>query len=85
MFIVTLFSLKFNIIFGLRQNCFYRTGISRIRIRMDPHSFEKLDPDSHSPKKLDPDPHKVKAVPKHCVQLKLVKKSLKEIIFILCR
>jgi hypothetical protein len=34
-------------------------------IRMDPHSFEKLDPDQHSPKKLDPDPHKVNADPKH--------------------
>jgi hypothetical protein len=44
-------------------------------MRMDPHSFEKLDldphspkkldPDPHSSKKLDPDPHKVNADPKH--------------------
>jgi hypothetical protein len=36
-----------------------------MRIRMDPHSFSKLDPDLHSTKKLDPDPHKVNADPKH--------------------
>jgi hypothetical protein len=34
-----------------------------IRIRVDPHSFSKLDPEPHSLKKLDldPDPHKVNA------------------------
>jgi hypothetical protein len=53
MFIVTLFSLKFNIIFFDKKFCFYR--ISKIRIRMDPHSFSKLDLDLHSHKKLDPD------------------------------
>jgi hypothetical protein len=46
-----------------------------IRIRIDPHSFTKLDPNLHSPKTLDPDPHshknlnpdphEVNADPKH--------------------
>jgi hypothetical protein len=38
--------------------------ISRIRIRIDPHSFSKLDPDLHSPKKLASDPHKGNADPR---------------------
>jgi hypothetical protein len=29
----------------------------RIRIRLDPHFFGKLDPDPHYSEKLDPDPH----------------------------
>jgi hypothetical protein len=39
-----------------------------IRIRMEPHSFSKLDPhpDSLSVKKLSPDPHNVKKDQKHC-------------------
>jgi hypothetical protein len=71
MFIVTLFSLKFNIIFLLGQYfCFYR--ISRIRIRIHFQSWiririhikKKLDPDPHNGN-ADPDPHKVNADPKH--------------------
>jgi hypothetical protein len=59
MFIVTLFSLKFNIIFYFFM---YTQDLD-----LDPHSFPQLDPDPHSPKKLDPDPdsHKVNADPKH--------------------
>jgi hypothetical protein len=34
-------------------------------MRMNPHSFSKLDPDLHSLKKLDPDPPEVNANPKH--------------------
>jgi hypothetical protein len=56
---VTLFSLKFNIIFWLWQKFLFATYIQ------DPDSFEKLDPDPHSPKNLDsePDPHKVNEDP----------------------
>jgi hypothetical protein len=45
------------------RNFFYRTNIFltvlRIRIRMDPHYFGKLDPDPHQSRKLDQylDPH----------------------------
>jgi hypothetical protein len=35
-------------------------------MRMNLHSFSKLDPDPHSLKKLDLDPHKVNVDPKHC-------------------
>jgi hypothetical protein len=40
---------------------------NRIRIRMDPYSYSKLDLDPHSLKKLDPDPHKVNADPNKLV------------------
>ena len=44
---------------------FLQNSLSRIRIRMDPHSFYLLDPDPvpHSEKLLDPDPHKMNADP----------------------
>jgi hypothetical protein len=49
---VTLFSLKFNIFFTLKNLPFLTcTG--------------NQDPDPHSPKKLDTDPHKVNPDPKH--------------------
>jgi hypothetical protein len=55
MFIVTLLSLIFNIIFFLLWQIFLFLTYRYIQ-----------DPDPHSFEKLDPDPHKVNANPKHC-------------------
>ncbi len=44
-------------LFLLTWKCFI--SVLRVRIRIDPHLFGKLDPDpdSHQSEKLDPDPH----------------------------
>jgi hypothetical protein len=60
---VTLFHEIVALFFTLTKTFVLR--ITRIQIRIDRHSFLKLDPDPdpHSPKKLDPypDPHTVNA------------------------
>jgi hypothetical protein len=77
MLIMILFSLKFNIIFLLRQNLLFLTYIQD----PDPHSCEKLDPDPHSCEKLDPDPHEVNADPKHWCKRSMLRREIEKILY----
>jgi hypothetical protein len=67
MFIVTLFSLKFNIIFWLWK-FFVLLYIQDPDPDLDPHSFPNLDPD----------PHKVNGDPKHSLQRNLTFDNMKK-------